>query len=160
MTVGVARGVCRCLDGLEFAYGENCLLADFHLQWIITTMARGRGLESHEVNRAVQEHCQQTLTDMEKLFVYVDASGERWEYANVSTSLKDRPWDEMLTAAGIASERDANREKWRRIHEVVRQTGGYFCPPTIFRPTLVIYIDTHASTTGVASAPRSVVPRS
>jgi len=136
-TVNVARGVCRCLNGPEFAFGENCLLAEFHLQSIIAKMARARGLESNEVNRAVQEHFQQTTTDMEKLFIYVDASGERWEYANVATSLKDRPWedrpwDKMLAAAGIASQRDANREKWRRIHEVVRQTGGYFCPPTIF----------------------------
>ena len=134
MALTVARAIAGCLNGPEVAYGENFFLAYFHLQMVVRIAASGRGLESGEVEQAVRSELQQVEDDREKLLGHLEACGEGWIDPHLERVVgrNDRGWERMLTAAAIPRGRGENREKWRRIHEAVKQAGGCFCPPTIF----------------------------
>lgn len=72
------------------------------------------------------------------MILYAEASGEGWMDPNLGSPIEqrnDRGWGRMLKVTGIPGGMcDENREKWRRIHEAVRQAGGCFYPPSVFDP--------------------------
>ena len=135
---GIARLTARCVYGPEIAYGEMYFLADFKLQAAVGEAARGRGVKADEVAQAVHGELDEVRTDMTRLILYAEASGEGWVDPELESPLdcrNDRGWKSRLEGAGIPhGSCDKNRERWLRIHEAIRQAGGCFFPPSVFDP--------------------------
>ncbi len=132
----VARLTVRCVKGPEIAYGEMVLLANLRVQSSAMEAARSRGLEAGEIEQAVLNEMEGMRRDEVKLVLRADACGEGWVDPDLGGSLasrNDRGWERVLKAAAVRK-RDSARigEKWRKIHQAVRENGGCFYPPSIF----------------------------
>jgi hypothetical protein len=132
----VARLTVRCVDGHELAYGEMAFLASIDVQTSVRDVARSRSLGAGEIEQAVFTEVEGMWRDLVKLVLRADACGEGWVDPALGRSLdsrNDRGWKKVLKAASLRK-RESNGigEKWRLIHQAVRQTGGCFYPPCIF----------------------------
>ena len=140
----IARPTARCVYDPEFAYGEMFFLAYADLQFTVEQSARSRGLRPDEVERTIRGEVDGVRTDVERLIICSEATGEGWvdpELGRPFDRRNDRGWENLMTSRGIPLVRcDENRERWQRIHEAIRQTGGGFYPPTVFDPLLAAKI--------------------
>lgn len=134
----IARLTARCVYGPEIAYGEMYFLADFKLQTVAGQAARSRGAQADEVAQAVHGELEGVKTDLTRLILYAETSGEGWVDPELEEPIcrrNDRGWKSRLEGAGIPlGGCDENRERWLRIHIATRQAGGCFFPPSVFDP--------------------------
>ena len=132
----VSRLAANCLRCPEIAYGEMACLAGMRVPQAAGLASRVAGIDSmkkiHEMNEALGN-------DLERMLLFVETSGDQWvdpEMEKPTDARNDRGWKSMLDSAGIGrfgSDGDV-RQRWKCIHEAIRQTGGHFYAPTIFSP--------------------------